>query len=149
MPRDPVTGVFTRVNNSFSEPVQGTVIDPTDAIALFNDYDDGLNEALPIEPTQVTTSTATIAAGDGSVAVVRVAPTATGLTLPTVSARNGTPLSIFDWSSGIAADHTITLTPAGTEKIMNLSSYSIVSTTAQLAGLTLHPSTTLNGWFIA
>lgn len=43
MPYDPTTGIFTRVNNSFSDPIAGTVIDPTDAVALFNDYDTGLS----------------------------------------------------------------------------------------------------------
>lgn len=42
MPRNPSSGLFTRVNNSFSEPVLGTIIDPTDAGALFDDYDLGL-----------------------------------------------------------------------------------------------------------
>ena len=44
MPFDPVTGVFTRVANSFSNPVVGTTIEPLDADALFDDYDDALNE---------------------------------------------------------------------------------------------------------
>lgn len=50
MPRNPTTGVFTRVSNSFSEPVQGTIIDPSDADALFNDQDDGMtfNDAWPL-----------------------------------------------------------------------------------------------------
>jgi len=43
MPRDAITGVYTRVSNSFSNPVQGTLIDPTDADALFDDQDVGLN----------------------------------------------------------------------------------------------------------
>ncbi len=36
------SGTFTRVSNSFSQPVFGTIISPTDAISLFDDYDDGL-----------------------------------------------------------------------------------------------------------
>lgn len=36
------TGIFTRVANTFSNPVVGTVIDQDDAIALFDDYDSGL-----------------------------------------------------------------------------------------------------------
>jgi len=43
MPRSATTGVFTRVSNSFSNPVFGTLIDPTDADALFDDQDVGLN----------------------------------------------------------------------------------------------------------
>jgi len=45
MPRSATTGVFTRVSNSFSNPVFGTLIDPTDAEALFDDQDVGLNPA--------------------------------------------------------------------------------------------------------
>ncbi len=44
MPYDPATGTFTRVSNSFSDPILGTVIDPTDADLLFDDYDEGLSE---------------------------------------------------------------------------------------------------------
>jgi hypothetical protein len=43
MPRSATTGVFTRVSNSFSQPVFGTLIDPTDADAYFDDLDIGLN----------------------------------------------------------------------------------------------------------
>ncbi len=41
MPRA-ATGVFTRVANTFSNPVVGTVIDQDDADELFDDYDAGL-----------------------------------------------------------------------------------------------------------
>lgn len=43
MPYDPTTGEFTRPSNSFSEPIQGTIIAPSDAIALFDAYDDALS----------------------------------------------------------------------------------------------------------
>jgi hypothetical protein len=43
MPRNATTGVFTRVSNSFSSPVFGTLIDPSDAEAYFDDLDVGLN----------------------------------------------------------------------------------------------------------
>lgn len=46
MPRDPVTGIYTRVSNTFSEPVIGDIIDPVDADEYFDDLDDGLN-SLP------------------------------------------------------------------------------------------------------
>lgn len=42
MPFNPTTGVFTRVDNTFSDPVTGTLIDPIDADGLFDDYDAGL-----------------------------------------------------------------------------------------------------------
>lgn len=40
MPRNATTGVYARVVNSFSDPVFGTLIDPDDAAALFDDQDD-------------------------------------------------------------------------------------------------------------
>ncbi len=43
MPRSATTGVYARVSNSFSSPVFGTLIDPTDAEAYFDDLDVGLN----------------------------------------------------------------------------------------------------------
>lgn len=51
MPFDPTTGVFTRPNNSFSDPVVNTVIDPNDATALFDAYDGAFSgiEALPTD----------------------------------------------------------------------------------------------------
>ncbi len=150
MPRNPTTGVFTRVANSFSNPVFGTLIDPTDADALFDDYDAGLTAAVPDEPTQVTGATATISATAGSIAIVRVTPTTTGLTLPPVASRNGQPLPIFDWST-ISGDHTITITPDAGDAggIMKSSTWVMVSTSAQLASILLYPSTTLDGWFFA
>ena len=149
MPRNPSTGVFTRVANSFSNPVQGTVIDPNDADELFDDYDDGLTSAVPAEPTQVTTSSATIAAAAGAIAIVRTGPAATALSLPSVTARNGEPLSIFDWSASVVSDHTITITPDGAETIMKAANWTMISTATVLASITLHPSTSLNGWYIA
>ena len=108
----------------------------------------GLTAAVPDEPTQVTGASATISATAGSIAIVRTTPTTTALQLPTVASRNGQPLPIFDWST-ISGDHTITITPNWTEKIMLNATLVMVSTTASLASVTLFPSTTLSGWFIA
>jgi len=108
-----------------------------------------ITAAIPSEPTQVTTSTATIAPTASAVVIARVSPTATGLMLPAVVGRNHAYLSIFDLSTSLSADHVITLTPNGSETIMGLSSWQIISTSAQLAGITLRPSTTINGWYIA
>ena len=148
MPRNATTGVFTRVANSFSNPVFGTLIDPTDADALFDDYDAGLTNSVPKEPTLVTTGSASVAAGTAAVAVQRVAPATTALSLPTVASRDGLPLRIVDWSTSVT-DHAITMTPNGTEKIMLAATWTINSNAAQLASVTLYPSTVLNGWYIA
>ena len=55
MPRSATTGVYTRVVNSFSQPVFGTLIDPTDADAYFDDLDVGLNPPTLTGPLTVTT----------------------------------------------------------------------------------------------
>lgn len=66
MPRA-ANGVYTRVSNSFSEPVEGTVIDPDDANALFDDQDDTGFNNLPVQIlSRSVTNPAYGATGDGS-----------------------------------------------------------------------------------
>jgi len=146
MPRNPTTGVFTRVSNSFSDPISGTVIDPNDAAAYYADIDNGLTNAMPKEPTVVTADGA-ISALTPAVVVQKASPTATALSLPSVVLQNGIPLTIVDWSTGVTA-HTITLTPAGAETIMQAPNFTVYSNSAQLGSVTLYPSTTLNGWYV-
>lgn len=148
MPRNPTTGIFDRVSNSFSDPIVNTVIDPGDAIELFNDYDEGLTNSIPKEPTIVASASAPIVAGTAAVAVQRASPAATALTLPSVLAQDGIPLRIIDWSTSVT-DHAITMTPDGSETIMRAATWSVFSNSAQLGSITLYPSTTLNGWYIA
>ena len=100
------------------------------------------------EPIIITTASASVASGTAAIAIQRTAPTATDLTLPAVASRSGVPLHIVDWSSSVV-DHTITLTPAGTEKIMQAATWKLFSNPASLGSLTLYPSVTLNGWYIA
>lgn len=40
------TGLWSRLNNSFSQPVAGTAIDPTTADAFFDDQDTAINQVL-------------------------------------------------------------------------------------------------------
>jgi hypothetical protein len=94
------------------------------------------------------TAAANIASGTSLLAVQRAAPAATALILPAVGSRGGRSLQIVDWSTGIVA-HAVTLTPAGTETIMQQPSWTLLSTAVQLAGVTLYPSPDLNGWVIA
>lgn len=54
MPFNPATGTFTRTSNSFSNPVLGTEIDPTDADGLFDDYDAAFNSVGRIRLTANT-----------------------------------------------------------------------------------------------
>lgn len=146
MPRNPTTGVFTRVSNSFSDPISGTVIDPNDATAYYGDIDQGLTNALPKEPIVVTAS-GVIPGLTPAVAVQRASPTATALSLPSVLSQNGVPLTIVDWSTGVT-DHTITLTPSGAETIMQAATFPIYSNAGGLGSVTLYPSTVLNGWYV-
>lgn len=78
MPRNQTTGVFTRVNNSFSNPVLGTVIDPTDADALFDDDDVGLtfNDTSPLIVIGVTSGITKIKATGVASGVITI-PAAT------------------------------------------------------------------------
>lgn len=82
------------------------------------------------------------------VAVQRAAPTATTLRLPTVLSRGGKALQIVDWSTGLV-NHIVTLVPAAGNTIMRLTSWQLLSTVDQAAGVTLYPATDLNGWVIA
>lgn len=148
MPRNPTTGVFDRVSNSFSDPIVNTVIDPNAAIELFNDYDEGLTNSIPKEPASVTGGSSIIVAGTAAVAIERNAPATTTLTLPAVADQDGVPLRIIDWSTAVV-DHAITITPNGVETIMRQATWPIYSTAISLASVTLYPSTELNGWYIA
>jgi hypothetical protein len=88
---------------------------------------------------EFTSGSGTIGANAITAIVNRVAPTATALTLPDASLRNGRALAIADMSTSIA-EHTITLTPADADqKIMRESSWPIVSTAASRASVTLIP----------
>lgn len=149
MPRNDTTGVFTRVSNSFSNPVFGTVIDPIGAVELFDDYDAGLTNSIPKEPTSAAGGgTIAVTAGTAALAITGSALSATSVTLPSVAAQDGVPLRIIDWSTSVT-DHGITITPDGAETIMNLASWPIYSNASQNASITLYPSTTLSGWYIA
>src|SRR5689334_6570135 len=59
MSRSSTTGIYTRVDNSFSNPVQGTTISPTDADTFFDDVESAMNAFLG-------TSTTSLAIGTGS-----------------------------------------------------------------------------------
>lgn len=98
----------------------------------------------------VTGSANIVRVGASLVAVERVAPSVTVLTLPTLLGQwqTGRVLKIVDWSSGVV-EHTIMLTTPDGATIMQQSSWQLFSSAAQLAGITLSPSPNLNGWVIA
>lgn len=79
MPRDPVTGVYTRPSNTFSEPAVGTLIEPADATALFDDQDtEGFND-LPAQLISGDFATLDVS-NSGLTKGVDVAQTVTGST---------------------------------------------------------------------
>lgn len=59
MTRSTSTGLYTRLSNSFSQPVTGTTIDPTDADSYFDDIDEAMN-------SWIGTSTTSVAIGTGA-----------------------------------------------------------------------------------
>lgn len=101
------------------------------------------------EPVFSAVSPVNVDVATSALGLNRVSPVATTVNLPSVTLRAHAFLSIFDMSTAIAGDHTITLVPAAGENIMGAPTWTIVSTAAQLAGITLRPSTTLNGWYVS
>lgn len=98
----------------------------------------------------ISSGAAAINAGVTLAAVVRNAPVTTTLVLPTLAAQfaTGKNLRIIDFSTGVV-NHAITLTPSDTSTIMQLPSWQLNSTAAQLAGIMLQASPDLNAWIIA
>ncbi len=89
-----------------------------------------------------------ILSGTSLLAIQRAAPTVTGLTLPSIAAQGTKKLQIVDWSTALAGND-ITLTPNGTDTIMQKNSWQMFSTADQAAGIMLQPSPDLGGWVIA
>ena len=80
-------------------------------------------------------------------AVQRTNPVSTIISLPSVASKRG-PLKLVDWSINVV-EHQITLEPNGADTIMQAADWNLFSTPDQMAGLTLYPSTDLDGWVIA
>src|SRR4029077_20589708 len=91
-----------------------------------------------------------VLAGTSLLAIQRVAPAATALTLPNLAAQftSGHKLQIVDVSTAVT-NHTITLTTPDGATIMRQAAWQMLSTPDQLAGLMLQPSPDLNSWIIA
>ena len=90
-----------------------------------------------------------ITAGISFAAIQRAAPAATAITLPNLAAQaaTGKKLQIVDFSTSVV-NHTITLTVPDSATIMQQSSWQLLSTAVQLAGITLQPSVDLSAWVI-
>lgn len=59
MPRSSSTGLYTRVDNSFSNPVIGTTISPTDADTFFDDVENSMNSFIATSTSSVVIGTGT------------------------------------------------------------------------------------------
>lgn len=57
MSRDAATGIYTRVSNSFSQPVIGTTIDPNDADTFFDDVEAAMNSFIGTSATSLAIGT--------------------------------------------------------------------------------------------
>lgn len=77
-------------------------------------------------------------------AITRNNPAATTLTLPSVADATK-ELRISDWSTNVVT-HDIAIVAAAGQTIMQETTWHLFSTADQLAGVTLYPSTDLNGW---
>lgn len=59
MSRSATTGIYTRIDNSFSNPVVGTTIDPSHADTYFDDIDGAMNSFIGTSTTSLTIGTGT------------------------------------------------------------------------------------------
>lgn len=102
------------------------------------------------EPEITALAAFTIGGASAGVLINRVAPVTTTITLPAIAVRAGFPLRIVDVSTGIVAQHTITVLPdSPADKIMQQTSWSLISNDGGLTGITLWPSSTLGTWYFA
>lgn len=98
----------------------------------------------------VAASSALVVAGTSLLAIQRVSPVTTALTLPNLAQQfaSGRKLQIVDFSTAIVRHAITLLTPDGAT-IMQRSSFNMLSTPDSLAGVMLTPSPDLNSWIIA
>lgn len=98
----------------------------------------------------VVAAAGSIAIGTTLLAVQRAAPAATVLTLPNLIVQwaLGKKLQIADFSTAVV-NHAITLVTSDGATIMRQTSWQLLSTADQLAGVMLQPSPDLNSWVIA
>ena len=102
---------------------------------VFQSVNSGVGVALP---------------GTTLLAVQRVGPATTSITLPNLAAQwlSGSKLQVVDFSTGVTS-HVIALTTPDAATIMQKSSWALRSTADSLAGVMLQPSPDLNSWIIA
>jgi len=155
MPRSSTTGVFARVSNSFSSPVFGTLIDPTDADLYFDDLDVGLNPPEMDGPVRFINSLQVGTTGTAAGTVDFLNATSGTITLSPPTGALGTRTLTLPVATDtlVGKDTTDTLTnktltaPAINGATLLTSTYNKVTITAPAtsATLTLVDGTTLTG----
>jgi hypothetical protein len=106
-------------------------------------------QAFLAEPLSVTETDFTIPALTRAVALNYNGSISATLRLPDASQQFPVPLSIVDLSVNLSSDNTITIVPFGTQLVMRLNPFVMVSTLTALASVTLYPSKVFNGWYTA
>jgi len=124
MPYNPTTGIFTRVSNSFSNPVFGTEIDPIGADGLFDDYDLALSL---INGHRIVTAAGavTVTSSDSRILINKTVGAATSVVMPS-SVAIVQSILVKDLK-GDAPTNNITVTFTGGELADGLSSV-VIST---------------------
>lgn len=155
MPRSGTTGVYTRVANSFSNPVFGTLIDPTDADAYFDDLDVGLNPPNIAGPLNVVNGATLGAAGTIVGTLGFFNATSGSITLTPPTGALGAVILTFPNVTDVLVGRDINMTltnktltsPAINGATILTSTYNKVTITAPAtsATLTLIDGTTLTG----
>jgi hypothetical protein len=144
MPINTTTGVFTRVSNSFSEPVDGTIIEATDAEPTFDDWDGGITDAYAwAAPPRIVTAAGavTVAADDIFIALNKSVAADTDFNLPALSSKAG-PVTIWD-AAGVFNSFTIRAVPNGADPMMGQATWPM---SGQYGKYTFYPTSL--GWLV-
>lgn len=148
-------GLTYYLDLDYSQLAQTSQFDPVnDIFAVWNKQTgiwNTINPASFVTGSFYSAAAASQTVPDGTslVAIQRTSPSTTALTLPLLSNQGGFSISIVDWSTSVASDHAITITPTGGATIMRASSWTVYSNATQLGSVTLRPSLSLNGWVIS
>lgn len=127
-------------------PVFGALVIGTNGIVVT--YANGTYTfSLGVTDPVIATGDGAITGGTAALAIVRDGPVTTHLTLPLLAAQNGTPLTIFDFSTNVV-DHTVVITPYVGQTIMKQPTWTVHSVGDLLGTLTLVPAANLGTWYI-
>lgn len=154
MPVNPLTGQFERISNSFSNPVNLTVVDAPAARALFDDYDAGINYILSFvvvaDVVPDTSGAVDVTDTQGAAIIKKIAPTATAVNLPSIADRDGKPLLLADISTGISEEtgHVITVNADGSDTFMGLASPFMTTNYGSGVLITFIPYLAENTWLV-